>query len=163
MAYAVPGSALGGKLLRQLAEAAATCDEAAGKSWWSASRYGRIDLAEVCCTADSVLSEQVRLLGGQAKRFSDWNGYNLTKVKDTNQLETIFLFLWRQGISHPPALPPGGCEMRLRACRWVVVVVVVVVVGGGWWWWWWCLAAGGYDEGIAHCPRGALQEGLRGM
>ena len=43
----------------------------------SASTFGRLDLAEVCCSADSRLTDCVRKLGGTAERFSEWNGYNL--------------------------------------------------------------------------------------
>ena len=42
------------------------------------ARWGRADLAEVCCTSDSVLSEAVLEKGGRVLRYSHWNGFDLS-------------------------------------------------------------------------------------
>ena len=53
-----------------LAVAAATLDHAGGLAVTEALQYGRPLLAELCCTADSVLSEEACLKGHNSVRFS---------------------------------------------------------------------------------------------
>ena len=43
------------------------------KAFGAAVRWGRADLAEVCCCSDSVLSAEVEQLGGRTLRYSHWN------------------------------------------------------------------------------------------
>ena len=47
----------------------------------AAVRWGRADLAEVCCCSDSVLSGEVERLGGRTLRYSHWNGFDLSTDK----------------------------------------------------------------------------------
>ena len=51
------------------------------KAFGAAVRWGRADLAEVCCSSDSVLSGEVERLGGRTLRYSHWNGFDLSTVK----------------------------------------------------------------------------------
>ena len=51
------------------------------KAFGAAVRWGRADLAEVCCSSDSVLSTEVERLGGRTLRYSHWNGFDLSTVK----------------------------------------------------------------------------------
>ena len=53
-------------------------DDAVVGPWMKATRYGRVDFAEVCCTSDSLLSGAVTSLGGRAVQYSHWNGFDLT-------------------------------------------------------------------------------------
>ena len=56
-----------------------------------ATRYGRIDFAEVCCTSDSLLSGAVTSLGGHAVQYSHWNGFDLTTKAGTDKLNEDLL------------------------------------------------------------------------
>jgi len=56
-----------------------------------AVKFGRLDLAEVCCSSDSKLTQQVLALGGTAERYSDWNGYNLVSRKGAQLLRDEIL------------------------------------------------------------------------
>ena len=51
------------------------------KAFGAAVRWGRADLAEVCCSSDSVLGAEVERLGGRTLRYSHWNGFDLSTVK----------------------------------------------------------------------------------
>ena len=51
------------------------------KAFGAAVRWGRADLAEVCCSSDSVLSNEVERLGGRTLRYSHWNGFDLSTEK----------------------------------------------------------------------------------
>ena len=51
------------------------------KAFGAAVRWGRADLAEVCCCSDSVLSGEVERLGGRTLRYSHWNGFDLSTGK----------------------------------------------------------------------------------
>ena len=62
--------------------------DAAQVSWTNAVRHSRVDLAEVCCTADSQLAGEVISKGGAADRYSYWNGYDLTIRKGTEALRS---------------------------------------------------------------------------
>ena len=65
-----------------------TIADAAQQSWANAVSHGRVDLAEVCCTADSQLAGEVIIKGGAAHRYSHWNGYGLTTRKGTDALRS---------------------------------------------------------------------------
>ena len=56
-------------------------------SWMQATRYGRVDFAEVCRTSDSFLSGAVTSIGGCAVQYSHWNGFDLTTKADTEELK----------------------------------------------------------------------------
>ena len=64
-----------------------------------ATRYGRVDFAEVCCTSDSLLSGSVTSIGGRAVQYSHWNGFDLTTKAGTDKLSEHLLekkprFVW---------------------------------------------------------------------
>ena len=50
-------------------------DDAVIDAWVQATRCGRVDFAEVCCTSNSLLSGAVTLHGGRAVQYSHWNGF----------------------------------------------------------------------------------------
>ena len=52
-----------------------------------ATRCGRVDSAEVCCTSDSLLSGAVTSIGGRAVQYSHWNGFDLTTKAGTDKLK----------------------------------------------------------------------------
>ena len=94
-----------------LAVAAAACDNAPLEAWRKATSYGKLDLAEVCCAADSVLTEEVQKAGGRANRYSDWNGYDLTKKKGA---EKLYQDLLRDQPRHVFFAPPCGPESIMQ-------------------------------------------------
>ena len=62
-------------------------DDAVIDLWMQATRYGRVDFAEVCCTSDSLLSGAVTSIGGRAVQYSHWNGFDLTTMAGTDKLK----------------------------------------------------------------------------
>ena len=56
-----------------------------------ATRYGRVDVAEVCCTSESLLSGAVTSHGGRAVQYSQWNGSDPTTETGTDKLKEDFL------------------------------------------------------------------------
>ena len=56
-------------------------------SWMQATRFGRVDFAEVCRTSDSLLSGAVTSIGGCAVQYSHWNGFDLTTKAGTEELK----------------------------------------------------------------------------
>ena len=60
-------------------------DDAVVDPWMKATRYGRVDFAEVCCTFDSLLSGAVTSLGGHVVQYSHWNGFDLTTKAGTDK------------------------------------------------------------------------------
>ena len=44
---------------------AVSLDDAVTDPWMQATRYGRVDFVEVCCTCDSLLSGAVTSIGGR--------------------------------------------------------------------------------------------------
>ena len=46
-------------LFKTIMLSAVNLDDAVIDPWMQASRYGRVDFAEVCCTSDSLLSGEV--------------------------------------------------------------------------------------------------------
>ena len=65
-------------LFKSLILSAASLDDVVVAPWMKATRYGRVDFAEVCCTSDSLQSGAVTSLGGRAVQYSHWNGFDLT-------------------------------------------------------------------------------------
>ena len=49
---------------------AVSLDDTVIDLWMQATRYGRVDFAEVCCTSDSLLSGAVTSIGGRAVQYS---------------------------------------------------------------------------------------------
>ena len=74
-------------LLKSLILASVSLDDAVVDPWMKATRYGRVDFAEVCCTSDSLLSGAVTSLGGRAVQYSHWNGFDLTTKAGTDKLK----------------------------------------------------------------------------
>ena len=70
-------------LFKSLIFSDVSLDDAVVDPWMKATRYGRVDFAEVCCTSDSLLSGAVTSLGGHAVQYSHWNGFDLTKKART--------------------------------------------------------------------------------
>ena len=66
-------------------------DDAVIDPWMKATRYGRVDFAEVCCTSDSLLSGAVTSIGGRAAQCSHWNGFDLTTKAGTDKLKEDLL------------------------------------------------------------------------
>ena len=56
-----------------------------------ATRYGRVDFADVCCTSDTLLTGAVTSLGGHAVQHSHWNGFDLTTKAGTDKLKEDLL------------------------------------------------------------------------
>ena len=79
------------EFFKSLIVAAVSVDDAVIDPWMQASRYGRVDFAEVCCTSDSVLSGAVTSLVGRAVQYSRWNGFDLTTMAGTDQLKEDLL------------------------------------------------------------------------
>ena len=73
-----PVRRLGGKLLAFIALALSALEMDTHASFMGATTAHRIDLAEVCCTKDSPLAAAVEHSGGQSKRYSVWNGFDLS-------------------------------------------------------------------------------------
>ena len=82
------GSGLADRVLSALLISAGAIADAAQVSWTNAVRHSRVDLAEICCTADSQLAGEVISKGGTADRYSHWNGYDLTTRKGTDALRS---------------------------------------------------------------------------
>ena len=74
-------------LLKSLILASVSLDDAVVDPWMKATRYGRVDFAEVCCTSDNLLSGAVTSLGGRAVQYSHWNGFDLTTKAGTDKLK----------------------------------------------------------------------------
>ena len=64
---------------------AVSLDDAVIDPGMQATRYGRVDFAEVCCTSDSLLSGAVTSIGGRAVQHSHWNGFDLTTKARTDK------------------------------------------------------------------------------
>ena len=76
---------------KSLIVSAVSLGDAVVDPWTKATRYGRVDFAEVCCTSDSLLSGAVTSLGGRAVQYSHWNGFYLTTKAGTNKLKEDLL------------------------------------------------------------------------
>ena len=78
-------------LFKSLMLSDVSIDDAVVDPWMKATRYGRADFAEVCCTSDSLLSGAVTSLGGHAVQYSHWNGFDLTTKARTDKLKEDLL------------------------------------------------------------------------
>ena len=78
-------------LFKLLILSAVSLDDAVVDPWMKATRYGRVDFAEVCCTSDSLLSGPVTSIGGLAVQYSHWNGFDLTTKAGTDKLKEDLL------------------------------------------------------------------------
>ena len=78
-------------LFESLILSAVSLDDAVVDPWMKATRYGRVDFAEVCSTSDSLLSGGVTSVGGYAAQYSDWNGFDLTTKARTHKLKEDLL------------------------------------------------------------------------
>ena len=78
-------------LFKSLILSAVSLDDAVVDPWMKATRYGRVDFAEVCCTSDSLLSEAVTPHGGRTVQYSHWNGFDLTTNAGTDKLKEDLL------------------------------------------------------------------------
>ena len=76
-----------GGLAQRLCKAAAELDTAAATVWEEALDYERVDLAEVCCPPDSVLTSTMLEVGGSARRYSWWNGFDLVTRAGAEKLQ----------------------------------------------------------------------------
>ena len=66
-------------------------DDAVVDPWMKATRYVRVDSAELWCTSDSLLSGAVTSLGGRAVQYSQWIGFDLTTKAGTDKLKQDLL------------------------------------------------------------------------
>ena len=78
--------------------------------WMQATRYGRVDFAEVCCTSDSLQSGAVTSHGGRGVQHSHWNGFDLATKAGTEQLKGDLLE------KRPRAGCCCGCCYRCCCC-----------------------------------------------
>ena len=78
-------------LFKSLIFSAVSLDDAVVDPWMKATRYGRVDFAEVCCSSDSLLSGAVTSLVGHAVQYSHWNGFDLTTKAGTDKLKEDLL------------------------------------------------------------------------
>ena len=78
-------------LFKSLILSAVSLDDAVVDPWMKATRYGRVDFADVCCTSDSLLTGAVTSLGGHAVQHSHWNGFDLTTKAGTDKLKEDLL------------------------------------------------------------------------
>ena len=68
---------------KSLILSAVSLDDAGIDPWMQATRYGRVDFAQVCCTSDRLLSGAVSSIGGRAVQYSHWNGFDhLTRNRE---------------------------------------------------------------------------------
>ena len=78
-------------LFKSLISSAVSLDDAVVDPWMKATRYGRVDFADVCCTSDSLLTGAVTSLGGHAVQHSHCNGFDLTTKAGTDKLKEDLL------------------------------------------------------------------------
>ena len=78
-------------LFKSLILSAVSLGDAVIDPWMEATRHGRVDAAEVCCYADSLLSGAVASIGGRAVQYSHWNGFDLTTKAGTDKLKEVLL------------------------------------------------------------------------
>ena len=75
------------ELFKSLTLPAVSLDDAVIDPWMQATRYGRVDFVEVCCTSESLLCGAVTSLGGRAVQYSHWNGFDLSTKAGTDKLK----------------------------------------------------------------------------
>ena len=76
---------------KSLILSAVSLDDAVVDLWMKATRYGRVDFAEVCCTSDSLLSGAVTSHGGRAVQKSHWIGFDLNTKAGTDKMKEDLL------------------------------------------------------------------------
>ena len=74
-------------LVTSLIFSAVSLDDAVIDPWMQATRYGRVDVAEICCTSDRLLSGAVTASGGCGAQYSHWNGFDLITKAGTDKLK----------------------------------------------------------------------------
>ena len=78
-------------LFKSLISSAVSLDDAVVDPWIQATRCGRGDFAEVCCSSDSLLSGAATSVGGRVVQCSHWNGFDLTTKAGTDKLKEDLL------------------------------------------------------------------------
>ena len=78
-------------LFKSLILPAVSLDDAVISPWMQATRHGRVNFAEDCCTSDNLLSGAVTSHGGRAVQYSHWNGFDLTTKAGTDKLKEDLL------------------------------------------------------------------------
>ncbi len=81
-----PVRRLPGRVFTMLCAATVAFETAILEPFQGLVNFGRLDLAEVCCTRVSKLTAMVNASGGKAERFSMWNGFDLSTTGGTNRL-----------------------------------------------------------------------------
>ena len=74
---------------KSLILSAVSLDDAVIDLWMQATRHGRVDFAEVCCTSDSLLSGAITSIGGRAVQYSHWHGFDLTTKGRTDTPDSV--------------------------------------------------------------------------
>ena len=112
-------------------------DDSVVDPWMQATRYGRVDFAQVCCTSDSLLSGAVTSLGGRAVQHSHWNGFDITTKAGTDKLKEDLLekkprVVWMT----PPCTTQGAQQSqsrsRFRRIQMNILVVFLWLVKQDW-------------------------------
>ena len=79
------------ELFKSLLLSAVSLDDGVIDPWMQATRYGRVDFAEICFSSDSLLNGRVTSLGGRAVQYSHWNGFDLTTNSGTEKMKEDLL------------------------------------------------------------------------
>ena len=115
-------------LFKSFILSAVSLDDAVVDPWMKATRCGRVDFAEVCCTSDSLPSGAVTSLGGRAAQHSHWNGFDFTTKAGTDKLKEDLLeknprVVWMT----PPCTTQRSqqCQSRSRFHRVQMNILVV--------------------------------------
>ena len=103
-------------LFKSLILSAVILDDAVVDPWMKATRYGRVDFPEICCTSDSLLSGAVTSLGRRAVQYSHWNGFDLNTKAGTDKLKEDLLekkprVMWMT----PPCTPQRSQQSQSRS------------------------------------------------
>ena len=105
------GPKIESQILKELTAAARTLDDRATDAWVAATSTGRLDLAELCCTGDSLLVDEMSRLRGTAERYSFWNGYDLSRrAGATKLLNDLLLAMPRRVWASPPCGPDSNIQ-----------------------------------------------------
>ncbi len=80
-----PVRRLPGRVFTMLCAAAVAFETAIIDPSQASANFGRLDLAEICCTRESKLTGMVIADGGPAERFGMWNGFDLRTTGGTNR------------------------------------------------------------------------------
>ena len=78
------------ELFKSLIFLVVSLDDAVIDSWRQATRHGRIDFAEVCCTSDSLLTGAMTSHGGRAVQYSHWRNRSHHKSWHRNLKGDLF-------------------------------------------------------------------------